>query len=138
MYTFLLIIHMLIAVSLIGIVLLQRSEGGALGIGGNLGGMMSARGSANLLTRTTIILATCFMITSIVLAFFSERHTPRSIVDDIVPEDQRIIDVPDVPIDEQQSTDVPVSPDSGAVPNVDVPVESGDASPDSTDVPIDE
>ena len=136
MYTFLLVIHMLIAISLIGIVLLQRSEGGALGIGGSLSGMMTARGTTNLLTRTTIILATCFMIMSIILAFFSDRYTPRSIIDTIVPEEQDIIDVPidspDVP-----STNIPA--DSPDVPSTNVPADSADeSSTDETDGSADE
>lgn len=82
----LLVIHMLIALAMIGVIMLQRSEGGGLGIGGGggLGGMMSARGTANLLTRTTSILAGCFMFTSIVLAILAGHHTkPASIVDGV-------------------------------------------------------
>ncbi len=73
----LLVIHLLIAVALVGVVLVQRSEGGGLGIGsssGGLGSMMSVRGTANLLTRTTSILAACFMMTSMVLAIFAGTH----------------------------------------------------------------
>ncbi len=80
-----LIIHLLIALALVSVVLLQRSEGGALGIGGGGGGgFMSARGSANLLTRTTAVLAAGFMITSLTLAILAGTQTkPRSIVDSI-------------------------------------------------------
>ena len=53
MQTVLIVIHLMIVVALVGVVLLQRSEGGALGIGGGSGGMMSARGAADALTRTT-------------------------------------------------------------------------------------
>ncbi len=82
-----LIIHLLIAVALVGVVLVQRSEGGALGMGGGAGGgFMSVRGSANLLTRTTAILAGGFMITSLVLAIMAGTQTkPRSIVDGLQP-----------------------------------------------------
>ena len=68
-----LIVHLLIALALVGVILIQRSEGGALsGLGGgNLGGMMTNRGTANLLTRTTAILAAGFMTTSILLAILS-------------------------------------------------------------------
>ena len=64
-----LVIHLMIAIALVAIVLLQRSEGGALGIGGGggAGGFMSGRGTANLLTRTTAILAAAFFATSIAL-----------------------------------------------------------------------
>jgi preprotein translocase subunit SecG len=67
--TFLLVVHTLIAIGLVGVILLQRSEGGGLGIGGGTGGgLMSARGAANLLTRSTTVLATLFIASSIVLA----------------------------------------------------------------------
>ena len=69
MITFLLVVHTLIAIALVGVILLQRSEGGGLGIGGGTGGgLMTARGAANLLTRSTTILAALFIGTSILLA----------------------------------------------------------------------
>ncbi|MBR9825402.1 MAG: preprotein translocase subunit SecG [Alphaproteobacteria bacterium] len=68
MTTVLLIIQLLAAVGLVGVILMQRSEGGALGIGGGSGGMMSGRGAANLLTRTTMVLAAVFIGNSIALA----------------------------------------------------------------------
>lgn len=82
MQTVLLIIHLIIALALVGAVLLQRSEGGALGIGGGPGGMMSARGAANFLTRTTAILAAIFFATSILLTILAQGdNTRRSIMD---------------------------------------------------------
>jgi len=83
MITFLLVVHILLALALIGVILVQRSEGGGLGMGGGGGGgFMTARGSANLLTRTTAILATLFIATSILLAILSGGHSkPRSILD---------------------------------------------------------
>jgi preprotein translocase subunit SecG len=67
--TFLLVVHTLIAIALVAVILLQRSEGGGLGIGGGTGGgLMSARGAANLLTRSTTVLASLFIMSSIVLA----------------------------------------------------------------------
>ncbi len=67
-----LVIHLLIALGLVGAVLLQRSEGGGLGMGGGGGGgFMSGRGAANLLTRTTAILAACFFATSLILAILA-------------------------------------------------------------------
>ena len=74
MTTVILVIHLLLAIALVGVVLLQRSEGGALGMGGGggagggMGGLMSGRDKANLLTRSTAILAGLFMLTSISLA----------------------------------------------------------------------
>jgi preprotein translocase subunit SecG len=79
--TFLLVVHTLIAVGLVGVILLQRSEGGGLGIGGGTGGgLMSARGAANLLTRSTTVLATLFILSSIVLAVLAAgTNKPRKI-----------------------------------------------------------
>ena len=69
MITFLLVVHGLIALALVGVILLQKSEGGGLGIGGGTGGgLMTARGAANLLTRSTTVLATLFIASSILLA----------------------------------------------------------------------
>ena len=77
----------MIAFALVGIVLLQRNEGGGLGIGGNAGGgFMTARGTANLLTRTTAILAACFFATSIGLAILAGagQTASQSIVDEVL------------------------------------------------------
>lgn len=81
--TVLLGLHIFFAVMLVGAVLLQRSEGGALGIGGGtMGGLMSARGAASGITRATGILATCFIITSLTLAILAgNARTTRSITD---------------------------------------------------------
>ena len=82
MVTVILVIHLMLAIALISIVLIQKSEGGALGMGGGGGagggGFMTARGTANLLTRTTGILAALFMTTSIVLAILSGAGQERS------------------------------------------------------------
>ena len=71
MQQILLVIQLLVALALVGAILLQRSEGGALGIGG--GGMMSARGSANLLTRATAVLAAIFLALTMTLAILAGR-----------------------------------------------------------------
>ena len=75
MQTIVLVIHVMLAIALCGVVLLQRSEGGGLGMGGGGAsgglGLMSGRTTANLLTRTTAILAGSFMATSILLAVLS-------------------------------------------------------------------
>ncbi len=68
----LLVAYLLIVLALIAVILLQRSEGGGLGMGGNAGGLMTVRGSANLLTRTTAILATLFFVTAIGLTIMAE------------------------------------------------------------------
>jgi preprotein translocase subunit SecG len=91
MITIVLVIHLLVASALVGVILLQRSEGGALGGlgGGTFGGLMSARGSANLLTRTTAFLAAGFMATSVVLALLaSHGRSGSSILDAPAPVQQ--------------------------------------------------
>lgn len=88
MVEFILVIHLLIALALIGSVLLQRSEGGALGIGGGGGGgggMFSARGAGSALTRATAILAAGFFITSLTLTIMSARKSAPTSVFDSVP-----------------------------------------------------
>ena len=75
MQTVLIVIHLMIVLALVGVVLIQRSEGGGLGIGGG-SGFMSARGTANALTRTTAILATLFFVTSMALGIMA-RHESR-------------------------------------------------------------
>ncbi len=80
-----LVVHLIVAVVLIGAILLQRSEGGALGIGGSGGGggnLFSARGVGNGLTRLTAILAVCFFVTSITLTVMATRTgTNKSVFD---------------------------------------------------------
>lgn len=73
MITVLLIVHLFVTIALIGVVLIQRSEGGGLGVGTSqgMGAFMSGRGTANLLTRTTAILATIFLALSMTLALLN-------------------------------------------------------------------
>jgi preprotein translocase subunit SecG len=76
MITVILLIHVMVAVALVGVVLLQRSEGGALGIGGGGGGgFMTGRGAGNALTKTTAILAACFFATSLSLSILASHRT---------------------------------------------------------------
>ncbi|HWU61778.1 MAG TPA: preprotein translocase subunit SecG [Ensifer sp.] len=83
MQTVLIVIHLMIVLALVGLVLIQRSEGGGLGIGGG-SGFMSARGTANALTRTTAILATLFFITSLALGILARYQAkPTDILDRI-------------------------------------------------------
>ena len=87
MNSIVLVIHLILAIALVGAVLLQKSEGGALGMGGGgggggMGGFMTGRGAADLLTRTTAILAACFMATSMILAILAaDTRTQGSILD---------------------------------------------------------
>ncbi|HEY6661649.1 MAG TPA: preprotein translocase subunit SecG [Sphingomicrobium sp.] len=68
MFAFLMIVQSLVAISLIGTILMQRSEGGGLGVGGSSSGFMTARGAADFLTRSTAILGGLFIVLSIVMA----------------------------------------------------------------------
>ncbi|MBX9731533.1 MAG: preprotein translocase subunit SecG [Sphingomonas sp.] len=78
-FTFLLVVHALVAAALVGVILMQRSEGGGLGMGGSPAGLMSARGAADFLTRATSILATLFVTLSIVLAFLAASRHAQSV-----------------------------------------------------------
>ena len=86
-----LVIHLLLAIGLVAAVLLQRSEGGGLGMGGSgsgggMGGLMTGRATADLLTRTTAFLAAGFMITSLLLTIFAGKNSaPESILDEVIP-----------------------------------------------------
>ena len=80
MQTVLLVVHLFIALALIGFVLMQRSEGGALGIGGGgAGSLFSARGVGNTLSRTTAALAVGFFLTSITLTLIARHGGPGSL-----------------------------------------------------------
>src|SRR5579862_2964960 len=81
LFTFLLIVHALIAASLVIVILMQRSEGGGLGMGGSPSGLMSARGAADFLTRATAILASLFVLSSIFLAVLATVSSAPSKID---------------------------------------------------------
>jgi len=79
MFTFLLILQTLVAASLVLVILMQRSEGGGLGVGGSSSGFMTARGAADFLTRATSILGGAFVVLSILLAAIAgaTRESPK-------------------------------------------------------------
>jgi preprotein translocase subunit SecG len=81
MFTFLLIVHALIAAALVGVILMQRSEGGGLGMGQGPAGLMTARGAADFLTRATTILASLFVLMSIGLAALASMHNRPARID---------------------------------------------------------
>src|SRR5215510_47893 len=111
MSTVLLIIHVMIAIALIGVVLLQRSEGGALGIGGGgMGGVVTGRGVASFLARVTAGLAAAFFATSLLLSILA-THTeaPRS-----------ILDVPGAAKGQPGQPGRPASPSPGGMPQIDL------------------
>jgi preprotein translocase subunit SecG len=81
MQVVIIVIHLFIVVAMIGVVLLQKSEGGGLGIGSAGGGFLSSRGTANVLTRTTAILAAAFFAMSLLLSLLAGwDRKPRSII----------------------------------------------------------
>ena len=94
----LLVIHLMLALAMIGVVLLQRSEGGGLGIGGGgMGGFLTGRGTANLLTRATAVLAAGFMLTSIGLTILASGSGERRSIIDEPPVTAPVQEQPSVP-----------------------------------------
>ena len=104
MLILLLAVHILVAISLIGVVLLQKSEGGALGMGGGgMSGFMTGRSTANLLTRATAILAAAFMTTSVLLVVLHNRESaPRSILEQGAPAAPAVPAAPQPPAEPAQ------------------------------------
>ena len=111
MYTVLLVIHVIITLALIAIILLQRSSTDGLGGmgGGAGGGLMSARGQANLLTRTTAILATFFIVNSLALSWLTQQNAPsRSLVDKIIEQEVNA-EGTDITVPSPEAAEVPVA-----------------------------
>ena len=79
MFPFLLVVHAIVAAVLVTVILMQRSEGGGLGMGGSPSGLMSARGAADFLTRATAVLASAFVALSILLAILAAGRHNESI-----------------------------------------------------------
>ena len=98
METLLLIVHIILAILLIGSVLLQKSDGGALGIGGNSDNLMSSKSAGNFLTKFTAVLAFLFIITSISLTLINKKGTSqKSIIDKIEQLDKNTNTQPKIP-----------------------------------------
>lgn len=91
----LLIIHVIITLALVGVILLQRSEGGGIGLGtgGGMSGFMTGRSAANFLTRMTAVLATCFIISSLVLSIVTSQDGGESILDNL-PQQEKTVPSP--------------------------------------------
>jgi preprotein translocase subunit SecG len=81
MFTFILVVQAIVAALLVTVILMQKSEGGGLGVGGSPAGFMSARGAADFLTRSTTILATIFVLLSIVLAVIASVQHAQTDID---------------------------------------------------------
>jgi preprotein translocase subunit SecG len=110
MSTVLLLIHVMVAVALVGVVLLQRSEGGALGIGGGGGGFMTGRSAGNALTKTTAVLAACFFATSLALSILASRQAPAPTILPAGEGGLTPLQIPGAP--------APASPQAPAAPSV--------------------
>jgi len=80
-FIFLMVVQALIGAALVGVILVQKSEGGGLGVGGSPAGLMSARGAADFLTRSTAVLATLFVVLAIVLAALAVKQGSGESVD---------------------------------------------------------
>jgi protein translocase SecG subunit len=81
MFTFLLVVHAIIAAALVTVILMQRSEGGGLGMGGGPAGLMTARGAADFLTRATAVLATMFVLMAFLMAVLAARRDSAGEID---------------------------------------------------------
>ena len=115
-FHFLIVVQAIVAASLVGVILMQRSEGGGLGMGGSPSGLMSARGAADFLTRTTTILAAVFIVLSISLAFVAAQNGGTGEIDNSL-----------------ERTEVPAAP---AAPATTAPAAPASAAP-ATEVPLD-
>jgi preprotein translocase subunit SecG len=122
LFHFLIVVQAIIAASLVGIVLMQRSEGGGLGMGGSPSGLMSARGAADFLTRTTTILATLFITLSIALAFVAAKEGASEGIDETL-----------------KRTEVPLTSSATQAPAAEAPAKpaTADKAAPATDVPLD-
>ncbi|MEV4606371.1 preprotein translocase subunit SecG [Rhizobium sp. ZW T2_16] len=130
MQTVLIVIHLMIVLALVGVVLIQRSEGGGLGIGGG-SGFMSARGTANALTRTTAILAALFFVTSLALGILARYDSKPTDILNRIPQSQQgtgngILD---------QLGPAPAAPPAQAPAGNGVPSETGAAAPAAGQAP---
>jgi preprotein translocase subunit SecG len=134
MITVLLILHLMIAASLVGVVLLQKSEGGALGIGGG-GGFMTGRGAANFLTRVTAGLAAAFFATSMLLTLLATRtERPPSVFDTpaaVPAKSAPAVPGPEAPPAGQPQPAQPSPPRGGVLDKLSPPAPSGPRVPQS-------
>jgi len=106
MFTFLLIVQTLVAASLVAVILMQRSEGGGLGVGGSSAGLMTARGAADFLTRATAVLGGLFIVLSILLAAIAGVSRESTTVDTSLVKEQPFQPVGQAPA-------APASPPAG-------------------------
>jgi len=116
LFHFLIVVQAIVSAALVGVILMQRSEGGGLGMGGSPSGLMSARGAADFMTRMTTILATIFVLLSISLAFVAAREggstslerTELPASQTTAPETVPVPEAAPVPAQVAPSTEVPL------------------------------
>ena len=129
MLTFLLVVQAIVGTVLVGVILMQQSEGGGLGMGGSPSGLMSARGAADFLPRATTVLASIFIGLSILHAVLATRTTPGANIDTSLARPQTPngppvapAPQPGVPIAGQPTTTVPLPASPAPVTNPNAPV----------------
>jgi len=133
MFTFLLILQTLVAIAMISVILMQRSEGGGFAGGGSPAGMMSARGAADFLTRSTGILATVFVILSIAIAAIAAgERAPRTIDPSLMEKGPPA----GSPVEQQSSPFTPTAPGGEAQPGAAQAPTEAPAGNQSGGVPI--
>ncbi len=120
LFDFLIVVQGIVAASLVGVILMQRSEGGGLGMGGSPSGLMSARGAADFMTRATTILATLFVTLSIALAFVAAQNGGPGEIDTTL-----------------QRTEVPAGGATQTTPAPATPAPVADKAPPADAVPLD-
>ena len=120
MFTFLLIVQTLVAASLVAVILMQRSEGGGLGVGGSSSGFMTARGAADFLTRATSILGALFIILSISLAALAGVSRAPAKIDTSLVNQAAPVSAPGV---------APLAPDAAQAPTPAQPATGNQAEP---------
>ena len=120
MFTFLLIVQTIVAASLVGVILMQRSEGGGLGVGGSSSGFMTARGAADFLTRSTAVLGGIFIALSIALAALAGVSRQPATVDTSLANQVAPVTAPSqtapVPGQQQPGSQTPPAQQQPAVP----------------------
>ncbi len=123
MFTFLLVLQAIVAAALIAVILMQKSEGGGLGVGGSPAGFLSARGAADFLTRATALLATAFVVLCIVLAVLAAVTHRRA----------GGIDVDAA----KAASQAPAAPATAIIPGSDAPAAGGaNAAPSIGGIPL--
>ncbi|MEO9600619.1 preprotein translocase subunit SecG [Parasphingorhabdus sp.] len=134
MFLFLTVLQAIVAAMLVGVILMQKSEGGGLGVGGSPSGMMSARGASDLLTRTTATLAVLFVALSITLAVLAAAEGKTETIDQSLQRDTNApISAPANAVDVPLVGDDPLAAAAAAAAQESAPAADSDGS-----VPLDQ